>query len=69
VRRQRFFRFTAATQSTVASPDIITDFDDNGDDGHAAIITGADTMIHPNGHAMTALRDAVDEAIGRIGYL
>ncbi|TPL80369.1 NlpC/P60 family protein [Mesorhizobium sp. B2-3-13] len=37
--------------------------------GHVAIMTGAETMIHANGHTMLASREGLKEAIARIGYL
>jgi cell wall-associated NlpC family hydrolase len=37
--------------------------------GHVAIMTGEGTMIHANGHTMLVSREALTDAIGRIGYL
>jgi cell wall-associated NlpC family hydrolase len=37
--------------------------------GHVAIVTGADRIIHANGHTMTVARERLSEAIARIGYL
>jgi cell wall-associated NlpC family hydrolase len=37
--------------------------------GHAAIMTGPDTIIHANGHTMTVAREGLDEAIDRVAYL
>lgn len=37
--------------------------------GHVAIMTDGRDMIHANGHTMTVAREALREAIARIGYL
>jgi cell wall-associated NlpC family hydrolase len=37
--------------------------------GHVAIMTDAKDMIHANGHTMTVAREALAEAVARIGYL
>lgn len=38
-------------------------------EGHVAIMTDAETMIHANGHTMLVSREGLKEAIARIGYL
>ncbi|UCI07490.1 NlpC/P60 family protein [Mesorhizobium sp. B1-1-8] len=38
-------------------------------EGHVAIMTDADTMIHANGHTMLVSREGLKDAITRIGYL
>ena len=37
--------------------------------GHVAIMTGAETMIHANGHTMTVALEGLDAAIERVAYL
>lgn len=37
--------------------------------GHVAIMTDAENMIHANGHTMLVSREALREAVDRIGYL
>jgi cell wall-associated NlpC family hydrolase len=37
--------------------------------GHAAIMTGADAIVHANGHTMTVAHEGLDEAIDRVAYL
>lgn len=37
--------------------------------GHVAIVSGANQIIHANGHSMNVAMEALDEAIDRIAYL
>lgn len=37
--------------------------------GHVAIMTGAETVLHANGHTMTVARESLGEAIERISHL
>src|SRR5262249_23754052 len=37
--------------------------------GHVAIMTGPDAIIHANGHTMTVAREGLDQAIDRVAYL
>ncbi|RST87488.1 peptidase P60 [Aquibium carbonis] len=37
--------------------------------GHVAIVTGPDALLHANGHSMSVSREPLSAAIARIGYL
>jgi cell wall-associated NlpC family hydrolase len=37
--------------------------------GHVAIVTGPDAILHASGHTMMVTREALSDAVARIGYL